>query len=250
MTLPSPPWYQFPLREALRDHFTLEISITDVCDLSCNFCCHATRENPNKRHMPLDSIKQLAEVVTPHEFFAIKLSGGEPTLHPRFREIVMNLRKWFPAHFYTMASNGRLLLRHIDLLHQFDSIEVSHYPDLNDLVFREISESRVSQHTSLTLWERVDGEGMHDVFTESNLDGESVYQRCRYPAWKKVVQGRIYPCSNIFGLAIRQGFDAESVSVPIDGDWRHNLAQIDIEDHCKRCWVRVGQDAGSNCRML
>lgn len=239
-------WFDYPLRQALRDHFTLELSITDACDLSCRFCCHGTPLNNDKRHVSASRLAELSHQVRPYEFFSIKISGGEPTIHPSFREICESLRTWFPAHHYCMATNGKRLLQHKDVVGVFDMIEVSHYPGSNDETIRKI-ECTEFPGTDVVISERADGEGMKDVRQENNVVKTDVFKNCRYPAWKKVIQGRIYPCSNVFGQALRQGFSPESVSVPLDGSWREGLAALDIEEHCRRCWVRTGLDS---CRIL
>lgn len=241
-------WFRFPLRLALRDHFVLEICITDVCNLSCAFCCHATVENTTKQHMSLEDILLLSNSVADYEFFAIKISGGEPTIHHEFDTIVRNIKTWFKAQFYCLATNGKRLLRYRSLLGVFDSIEVSHYPGKNDKIVESIREA--SLEVPIIFTERVDGVSMHNVFEEPNHDKQNIFLRCRYPAWKKVIQGRVYPCSNIFGQAIRQNFDPHSVSVPVSQDWRDAIKYIDIEQHCRRCWVNVGDPEGTACRLL
>ena len=63
------------------------ISLTNACNLTCSFCCFANRDISDK--MPtekvfqaLESFKQIG--VTGVEF----TGGGEPSIHPHFKEIV------------------------------------------------------------------------------------------------------------------------------------------------------------------
>ena len=56
---------------------------------------------------------------------------------------------------------------------------------------------------------------------------------------KKVVQDRIYQCCIIFGQSIRQAFDREEISVSLNDTRRENLQGIDIERHCRRCFIDV-----------
>lgn len=241
-------WFRYPLRMALRNNFALELCVTDLCNLKCRYCCQATNENSNKAHMPLNDIKKVAEMVSKHEFFTIKISGGEPTLHPNFGEICQNLRLWFTAHHYQLATNGCNLLRYRNLLHFYDSIDLTLYPGLNDKTYNDILLSSI--HTpDIFCTTRFDDELMRNVFKENNLGETNIFMKCRYPAWRKVVQGRIYPCSNIFGQAIRQKFNPNSVSVPMDENWRENLEELTIETHCQRCWVTV-RHSPQNCRLL
>lgn len=241
-------WFQFQLRSVLRDHFVLEICITDFCNLSCAFCCQATVENEIKRTMSIEYISLISRSINDYEFLAIKISGGEPTIHPEFETIVRNLRESFKAQFYCLATNGKYLLRYRDLLDSFDCIEVSHYPGKNDQIVEAIRAANLELPVDFI--ERVEGTSMHNVFEEPNQEKQNIFLRCRYPAWKKIVQGRIYPCSNIFGQAIRQNFDPNLVSVPVSRDWRNAIKAIDIEQYCRRCWVNVSDPCGTACRLL
>lgn len=241
-------WYNDFLRSSLRNHFVLEVCITDECSLSCKFCCQATVENKYKSHMSIDDIELLSRYINSYEFLAIKISGGEPTIHPKFEQIVSNMRKWFKVHHYTLVTNGHLLLKYSDILDNFDDIEISHYIGINDDIVNQIKKSSIN--VPIKFIEREDNISMHNVFSNPNLEKKNIFLRCRYPAWKKVVKNRIYPCSNIFGEAVREKINFDKVSVVIGETWRESLESLDIESYCKNCWVNVGDPIGRACRIL
>ena len=63
------------------------ISLTNACNLTCSFCCFANRDISEK--MPTEKVFQALESfkaigVTGVEF----TGGGEPSIHPHFKEIV------------------------------------------------------------------------------------------------------------------------------------------------------------------
>ena len=63
------------------------ISLINACNLTCSFCCFANRDLTER--LPFDKVKQALDSfkkigVTGVEF----TGGGEPTLHPKFPEIV------------------------------------------------------------------------------------------------------------------------------------------------------------------
>ena len=63
------------------------ISLTNACNLTCSFCCFANRDISDK--MPTEKVFQALESfkaigVTGVEF----TGGGEPSIHPHFKEIV------------------------------------------------------------------------------------------------------------------------------------------------------------------
>src|SRR6056300_1617432 len=62
------------------------ISLTNACNLTCSFCCFANRDISEK--MPTEKVFQALESfkaigVTGVEF----TGGGEPSIHPHFKEI-------------------------------------------------------------------------------------------------------------------------------------------------------------------
>ncbi|MCP4352231.1 MAG: radical SAM protein [Desulfobacterales bacterium] len=231
-------WFTDPLRLALRHHFALEICITDFCNLSCRYCCQSTKDNNNKKHMSLIQLRNIAELIKPHEFFLIKISGGEPTLHPEFKSICLKLREWFVSHYYQLATNGCDLLTHKKYIDTFDSIDLTLYPGLNDKIFEKII-SQPFHSVVINQSIKADDYLMRNVFKKMNLNVTDIFMKCRYPAWKKIVQDRIYPCSNIFGQSIRYNFDHRSISAFMDKEWRESLYRIDIENYCRNCWVTV-----------
>jgi cyclic pyranopterin phosphate synthase len=98
----------------------LRVSLTDACQYRCFYCMpeHATF-TPN------------TQLLTPHEYGSIcgelvsmgieelRVTGGEPTVRPEFREIMTVLSK-LSARRLSLTSNGQLLARHLDFLRDID----------------------------------------------------------------------------------------------------------------------------------
>jgi len=194
--------------------------------------------------MPLKELERISKFLRPFEFDIIKVSGGEPTIHPQFGEICDKLKELFPAHAYQLATNGCLLEKFLDHLEVFGQIELSRYPGRNDSTFSHLTELKLPGLQSYT---KEDCYEMEDVNKESNLNKTSIYKSCKWTYIKKIVQSRIYPCCIIFGQSIRQNIDRNEVSVPIDENWRENLTKINLEPYCKYCFVNV--DTRSRFRL-
>ncbi len=214
----------------------LEFVITDFCNLNCPLCVQGMPLQTNKRIMPIDELREISNFIKPFEFDAIKISGGEPTLHPQFAEICKNLRKMFPARYYILATNGFGLEKFKDYVYVFDKVSITHYPGRNDRVFERAKRLGL---TNLKTGVKRDYIEMRDSYRERNLNKINVYKHCKKTRIKKIIQGRIYPCCVIFGQAVRQNIDINTISAPVDENWRENLAKINIENHCKRCSVDV-----------
>lgn len=81
--------------------------VTAKCNLECNFCYnHYKRpgENPPEEYGYADIKKVLRKLFRQTELRHVSFSGGEPTLHPRFCELVLYAR--LKGAKVTVISNG------------------------------------------------------------------------------------------------------------------------------------------------
>jgi uncharacterized radical SAM superfamily Fe-S cluster-containing enzyme len=83
------------------------ISITDKCNAKCKYCYYPC--NQGKGDMPLDTLHKVIKSVVPPEgdFSCIILSGGEPTCHKGYMEIIRLMTAAGIGH--TMLTNGIML---------------------------------------------------------------------------------------------------------------------------------------------
>ncbi len=82
------------------------LEITDSCNLSCPIC-YANSEISDDKHKSLDKIEFMLEQIILNEKQAdiVQISGGEPTMHPQFFEI-LDLAKSKPIRHLMINSNG------------------------------------------------------------------------------------------------------------------------------------------------
>lgn len=66
---------------------SVELHLTDQCNLNCEWC--TDRElRKNMATLPVESIEKIFQEFSMHKTGVTLEGGGEPTLHPDFREIV------------------------------------------------------------------------------------------------------------------------------------------------------------------
>lgn len=102
----------------------LEIDLTYRCNLSCPNCNRSCAQAPRSTDMSTGQIEHLIaeSLVRGYNWRRIRLLGGEPTLHPRFLEIVELLRvyrnTYLPSLRIVVCTNGygRKVRQMIDLL--------------------------------------------------------------------------------------------------------------------------------------
>ena len=67
------------------------IMLTDVCNLQCPYCFANEFVNHNRNDITIDTFKQALNFAATDKSSKLGLIGGEPTLHPQFREILQIL---------------------------------------------------------------------------------------------------------------------------------------------------------------
>ncbi len=82
------------------------IEITDRCNLSCP-TCYAGSSPTYGRHRTLEEVKKMLDtiVLNEKEPDVVQISGGEPTLHPQFFEI-LDYAKTLPIKHLMLNTNG------------------------------------------------------------------------------------------------------------------------------------------------
>lgn len=100
------------MKPRTRDEFTLEISLADHCNLSCQMCDHFSQLSKKwfPEHEQLcNDLKRIGELFE-HEIAAISFLGGEPTLNPHLLEYLQIARQQFPNAEIIILTNGIKLL--------------------------------------------------------------------------------------------------------------------------------------------
>ncbi|MBX2846487.1 MAG: radical SAM protein [Saprospiraceae bacterium] len=82
------------------------IEVTDRCNLSCP-TCYANSAPGYGRHRTLEEIEEMFDIIVASEGEpdVIQISGGEPTIHPQFWDI-MDMAKTKPVKHLMLNTNG------------------------------------------------------------------------------------------------------------------------------------------------
>ena len=91
------------------------LEITDHCDLDCPICLV---HNPGTRHLTRLEVARILDglIRSEGQIDVLNLSGGEPTLHPAFREIVAECVSRPEILRVSVSTNGLRLAKDADLL--------------------------------------------------------------------------------------------------------------------------------------
>ncbi len=82
------------------------VEITDRCNLSCP-TCYASSSPTNGRHRTLEEVERMLDIIVANEGEpdVVQISGGEPTIHPDFFDI-LDLAKARPIRHLMVNTNG------------------------------------------------------------------------------------------------------------------------------------------------
>jgi 7,8-dihydro-6-hydroxymethylpterin dimethyltransferase len=140
------------------------VEVTDRCNLSCPICyadsgaeeVSEISQQP-RRHRSLAHIEKMIDAVVANEGEPqiVQLSGGEPTIHPEFFEI-LDIAKTKPIKHLMINTNGVRIAKDksfcdrlsqympgIELYLQFDSFEKAALEELRGADLREIREKAI-----------------------------------------------------------------------------------------------------------
>jgi len=82
------------------------LEITDACNLNCPIC-YASSGTHRTTHRPLEQVERMLDLIVSNEMEPdiVQISGGEPTIHPQFFEI-LDAAKRRPIKHLMVNTNG------------------------------------------------------------------------------------------------------------------------------------------------
>ena len=97
------------------------IEVTDRCNLSCP-TCYASSSPMHGRHRTLAEIEEMLDIIVRNEGEpdVVQISGGEPTVHPQFFEI-LDLAKARPIRHLMVNTNGIRIAKDIRFVERLAS---------------------------------------------------------------------------------------------------------------------------------
>lgn len=90
------------------------IEITDRCNLTCP-TCYSMSSPHHGNHRTLDEVERMLDIIVSNEGSpdVVQISGGEPTIHPQFFEI-LDIAKKKPIRHLMVNTNGIRIAKDLD----------------------------------------------------------------------------------------------------------------------------------------
>ena len=103
---------------------TVYIEITNKCNLNCDTCYNRSGLNRERRELSCEQIERIIGIFEPYGLKRVLLSGGEPTLHTEFDDII-DLPEKYPDISFGIVTNGTNINRKlIDIANTRDDFKL------------------------------------------------------------------------------------------------------------------------------
>jgi hypothetical protein len=209
------------------------IEITDRCNLTCP-TCYAGSSPSFGRHRTLEEVKTMLDVIVRNEKEpdVVQFSGGEPTLHPQFFEI-LDYAKTLPIKHIMVNTNGILIAKDFEFAKrlksyapdfeiylQFDSFKEEALLKLRGAKLLKIREKALENLNLLNLSTTL------VVTLQKGLNDDEIGKTIDFALQQKCVRGVTFQPTQIAGRL--ENFDELSNRITLTEVRRKILEQTDL----------------------
>lgn len=209
------------------------IEVTDRCNLTCP-TCYAGSSPTYGRHRTLEEIKKMMDAVVRNEKEpdVVQISGGEPTIHPQFFEI-LDYAKTLPIKHLMLNTNGIRIAKEKDFVEklktyapdfeiylQFDSFEDSVLRTLRGADLTKIRQQALANLNGVNLSTTL------VVTLQKGLNDGEIGKIVDFALKQKCVRGVTFQPTQIAGRL--EDFNTETDRITLTEVRRKILEQTDV----------------------
>lgn len=209
------------------------VEVTDRCNLTCP-TCYAGSSPTYGRHRTLEEIKKMLDTIVRNEKEpdVVQISGGEPTIHPDFFEI-LDYAKSLPIRHLMLNTNGIKIAKDkefakrlksytpdFEIYLQFDSFEDEVLKELRGAELTKIRKQAIENLNELNLSTTL------VVTLQKGLNDHEIGKVIEYAIKQKCVRGVTFQPTQIAGRL--ENFDPKTDRLTLTEVRRKILEQTDI----------------------
>ncbi|WCO01705.1 radical SAM protein [Psychroserpens ponticola] len=209
------------------------VEVTDRCNLTCP-TCYAGSSPTYGRHRTLEEVKAMLDTIVKNEKEpdVVQLSGGEPTIHPQFWEI-MDYAKSLPIRHLMLNTNGIKIAKDFafaerlktytpdfEIYLQFDSFENSVLQELRGADLNAIRKQALDNLNKLNLSTTL------VVTLQKGLNDNEIGKIINYALKQKCIRGVTFQPTQIAGRL--DNFNPETDRMTLTEVRRKIMEQTDI----------------------
>ncbi|MFL1895895.1 radical SAM protein [Aquimarina sp. 2-A2] len=209
------------------------VEVTDRCNLSCP-TCYAGSSPTYGRHRTLDEIKKMLDTIVANEKEpdVVQISGGEPTVHPQFFEI-LEYAKQLPIRHLMLNTNGIRIAKDkkfverlagfmpdFEIYLQFDSLQPGVLKKMRGEDLTQVRKRALDNLNELNLSTTL------VVTLEKHLNDHEIGEILAYAVRQKCVRGVTFQPTQIAGRL--EDFDAQNNRITLTEVRRKILEQFPV----------------------
>jgi uncharacterized radical SAM superfamily Fe-S cluster-containing enzyme len=209
------------------------VEVTDRCNLTCP-TCYAGSSPTYGRHRTLEEVKIMLDTIVKNEKEpdVVQLSGGEPTIHPQFWEI-LDYAKTLPIRHLMLNTNGIKIAKDFafaerlktyapdfEIYLQFDSFENTVLQELRGADLNEIRKQALDNLNKLNLSTTL------VVTLQKGLNDGEIGKIIDYALKQKCIRGVTFQPTQIAGRL--DNFNPETDRMTLTEVRRKIMEQTDI----------------------
>ena len=209
------------------------VEVTDRCNLTCP-TCYAGSSPTYGRHRSLDEIKKMLDTIIEHEHEpdVVQISGGEPTIHPQFWEI-LDYAKTLPIRHLMLNTNGIEIAKDIafaeklktyspdfEIYLQFDSFEKDVLQTMRGADLTKIRKQAIANLNAVNLSTTL------VVTLQKGVNDNEIGKTIDYALKQKCIRGVTFQPTQIAGRL--DDFDLNENRITLTEVRRKILEQTDV----------------------
>ena len=209
------------------------VEVTDRCNLTCPTCYASSSPNYG-RHRSLEEIKTMLDTIVANEKEpdVIQISGGEPTIHPDFFEI-LDYAKSLPIKHLMLNTNGIRIAKDLDFVKRLKTYTPDfeiylQFDSFSDEVLMELRGAKLSDVRK----QAINNLNIHDISTtlvvtlQKGLNDNEIGEIISYALKQRCVRGVTFQPTQIAGRL--ENFNSEKDRITLTEVRRKILEQSDI----------------------
>jgi hypothetical protein len=194
-------------------HDYANVTIMTPCDRRCPRCC--CRDVVTARGQIFSPEEIARDVLALGDVPHVLLTGGEPTLHPRFDEVVLRARIARGERRLILNTNGARVLEHLNSIVLFDELRLSVFTDRSNT-----GDERTDLALVQAIRDALAGEVevlANETIHEDTGGGLNACERIENTI--STMDGRVYACCVASGIA-------GAASTKLTAGWEERLAAV------------------------
>lgn len=209
------------------------VEITDRCNLTCP-TCFANSSPTHGRHRTLEEVKKMLDTIVENEREpdVVQISGGEPTIHPQFFEI-LDYAKTLPIKHLMVNTNGITIAKDFEFVKrlasytpgfeiylQFDSLKKEVLESMRGANLVSIREQALAHLNELNLSTTL------VMVVQKNLNDQFIGETIEFALKQKCVRGVTLQPTQLAGRS--DNFDNQTDRITLTEVRRKILEQTKI----------------------